>query len=191
MSISPEQRERFDQEALPHLEAVYRFAQRITANQKHLAEDLVQECFEKALRAFHQFRPGTNCKSWLFTILANCHKMRLRSAQNRRENLTREDEEGDTGFFERHQGEELGHRDNPEAILLKNLPSREMKEALDALSPPLRTALLLCDVEQLSYQEIADILGLPLGTVRSRISRARDNLTQRLKKILAKPAEGR
>jgi len=179
MSISAELRLRFDREALPHLEAVYRFAQRLTGQQTHLAEDLVQECFEKALRSFHQYRPGTNCKSWLFTILANCHKMRLRSAQNRRENLTREEE--DSSFFERHQGQELGHRDNPEVVVLKNLPGPEVKAALDALSPALRTALLLCDVEQLSYQEIADVLGLPLGTVRSRISRARDSLSARLR----------
>lgn len=177
-SVSRELRERFDQEALIHAEALYRFARRLTG-QSQSAEDLVQECFEKALRSFHQFRPGTNCKSWLFTILSNSHKQRLRSAQTRRETLSKE-EDGSFSFFDQLLAHEVGQRDNPESIFLDSTPASEIRQAVGELSEALRSVLLLCDVEGLSYQEIANVLDLPLGTVRSRLSRARDSLSRKL-----------
>lgn len=178
MSISRELRERFDQEALPHAEALFRFARRLTGRDE-TAEDLVQECFEKALRAFHQFKAGTNCKSWLFTILSNAHKARLRSAHNRRETVSTQ-EDGDFSFFEQLMAHEAGGRDNPEQVFLDSMPAPEVREAVGELSEGLRQVLLLCDVEGLSYQEIAETLDLPLGTVRSRLSRARDTLSRKL-----------
>lgn len=178
--ISRELRQRFDQEALPHAEALFRFARRLTGHAaEDVAEDLVQETFEKALRAFHQFKPGTNCKSWLFTILSNAHKARLRSAQHRRETVSTQ-ADGDFSFFEQLMAHEAGGRDNPEQLFLESMPGPEVREAVGELSEGLRTVLLLCDVEGLSYQEIADTLELPIGTVRSRLSRARDTLSRKL-----------
>ena len=174
MSITPEQRELFDREALIHAEAMFRFARRLTG-QDETAEDLVQECFEKALRAFHQYRPGTNCKSWLFTILHNCHRMRLRSAQVRRETVTPAEEDGFCLLDHL-----LEHEVSSEQTFFDNAPSAEVRQAVGELSEGLRSVVLLSDVEGLTYQEIADVLAVPLGTVRSRLNRARTSLSQKL-----------
>lgn len=179
MSISPEQRERFDREALVHAEALYRFARRLT-NSEDQAEDLVQECFEKALRAFHQYRSGTNCKSWLFTILHNCHRMRLRSAQSRREVL----DPGDDPKFSLID-RLLEHEVSSEQAFFDATPSEEVRQAVGELSEALRSVVLLSDVEGLTYQEIADVLSVPLGTVRSRLNRARTSLGQKLWKLFS------
>lgn len=167
------QRTRFEEEALVHAEALYRFALRLEGNPER-AEDLVQECFEKALKSFHQYRPGTNCKSWLFTILHNAYRMRLRSAAARRETLLQEDE-GFSLFDCLEDG-----RDDPEAAFFAKTPSAEVRAALEEMSDQLRPVVLLSDVEGFSYQEIADILGVPLGTVRSRLNRGREQLHRRL-----------
>lgn len=174
MTITPEQRQLFDREALVHAEALFRFARRLTG-QDESAEDLVQECFEKALRAFHQYKPGTNCKSWLFTILHNCHRMRLRSAQNRRETLV---PEADDGFC--LLDHLLEHEASSEQTFFDNTPSAEVRQAVGELSETLRSVVLLSDVEGLTYQEIADVLAVPLGTVRSRLNRGRTSLSQKL-----------
>ncbi len=177
VSISPELRERFDKEALVHAEALYRFARRLTG-QDDSAEDLVQECFEKALRAFHQYKPGTNCKSWLFTILHNCQRMRLRSAQHRREVL----DPGDDPKFSLID-HLLEAEVSSEQVFFDSTPSAEVRQAVGELSEALRSVVLLSDVEGLTYQEIADVLSVPLGTVRSRLNRARTSLSQKLWKI--------
>ena len=177
MSISPEIRERFDREALVHAEALFRFARRLTG-QDEPAEDLVQECFEKALRAFHQYKAGTNCKSWLFTILHNCHRMRLRSAQHRREVL----DPGDDPKFSLID-HLLEHEVSSEQTFFDQTPSAEVRQAVSELSEPMRAVVLLSDVEGLTYQEIAEVLSVPLGTVRSRLNRARNTLSQKLWKI--------
>jgi RNA polymerase sigma-70 factor (ECF subfamily) len=177
VSISTELRERFDREALVHSEALFRFARRLTG-QDDTAEDLVQECFERALRSFRQYKPGTNCKSWLFTILHNCHRMRLRSAQNRREIL----DPGDDPKFsmiDRFQEHEV----SSEQVFFDNTPSAEVRQAVGELSEALRSVVLLSDVEGLTYQEIAEVLEVPLGTVRSRLNRARTSLSQKLWKV--------
>ncbi|MFN8607684.1 MAG: sigma-70 family RNA polymerase sigma factor [Vulcanimicrobiota bacterium] len=177
MSIAPESRERFDREALVHAEALYRFARRLASNDDQ-AEDLVQECFEKALRSFHQYKAGTNCKSWLFTILHNCHRMRLRSAQNRREVL----DPGDDPKFSLID-HLLEHEVSSEQAFFDSTPSAEVRQAVGELSEALRSVVLLSDVEGLTYQEIAEVLSVPLGTVRSRLNRARTSLSQKLWKV--------
>ncbi|MBN9416415.1 hypothetical protein ABS71_16840 [bacterium SCN 62-11] len=186
MSITAEDRERFDREALVHAEALFRFARRLTG-QDDSAEDLVQECFEKALRSFHQYKPGTNCKSWLFTILHNCHRMRLRSAQHRREVL----DPGDDPSFSLVE-HFLEHEVSSEQTFFDNTPSAEVRQAVGELSEGLRSVVLLSDVEGLTYQEIAEVLSVPIGTVRSRLNRARTSLSQKLWQIfrahLAVPA---
>lgn len=160
-----------------HAEALFRFARRLTGHDES-AEDLVQECFERALRAFHQYKPETNCKSWLFTILHNCHRMRLRSAQHRREVL----DPGDDPKFSLID-HLLETEVSSEQTFFANTPSAEVRQAVSELSEPMRAVVLLSDVEGLTYQEIADVLAVPLGTVRSRLNRARNTLSQKLWKI--------
>lgn len=171
-------RERFDREALVHAEALYRFARRLCRDDSQ-AEDLFQEAYERAYRFFYQFREGSNCKSWLFAILHNLHRQRLRSPSTRQENISL-DEASEFFLHDRLLEQERILADNPEKIFFDRCPSAEVRAALSELSEELRSAILLCDVEGFSYREIADILGIPLGTVRSRISRGRSHLQQRL-----------
>lgn len=171
-------RAHFEQEALVHAEALYRFALRLAGNPDG-AEDLVQETFEKALKAFAQYKPGTNCKSWLFTILHNAHRMKLRSAAFRRETV---EAEGEFSLFDQLVDES----GDPEEAFFAKTPSAELREALGEMSDQLRPVVLLSDVEGFSYQEIADILAVPIGTVRSRLARGREQLQRRLWKLFKK-----
>lgn len=161
-----------------HAEALYRFARRLCKDDSQ-AEDLFQEAYERAYRFFYQFREGSNCKSWLFTILHNLHRQRLRSRSSRQENVSL-DEASEFFLHDRLLEQEKILADNPEKVFFDRCPSAEVRAALGELSEELRSAVLLYDVEGFSYQEIAAILGVPLGTVRSRISRGRNFLQKRL-----------
>ncbi|MCE7873993.1 sigma-70 family RNA polymerase sigma factor [bacterium CPR1] len=178
MAKSETIRERFDREALVHAEALYRFARRLCRDDSQ-AEDLFQEAYERAYRFFYQFREGSNCKSWLFTILHTLHRQRLRSRSTRQESISI-DEASEFFLHDRLLEQEKILADNPEKIFFDQCPSGEIRAALSELSEDLRSAVLLYDVEGFSYQEIATILGVPLGTVRSRISRGRSALHKRL-----------
>ena len=129
-----------------------------------IAEDLVQETYLKALRGFASFQPGTNFRAWMFRILRNtflsvCSKSELRST-------VALESEGD--------GPELtADTETPETILLNRSSSQILQRAMDELPSYYKEVLLLCDVEEMSYQESADILSIPVGTVMSRLSRAR------------------
>jgi RNA polymerase sigma factor (sigma-70 family) len=170
----------FQETALPHLDAVYRFAHHLCGNDAD-AEDLTQECFHQAFRKFHQFQSGTNCRAWLFTIARNAYIDQLR--RKGREPKTAELDDlpdpaslpGTTGGLERwHEvaidGEEV----------FRDLFGDEVNRFLDELQREFRLAVVLCDVEGFSYAEIGAILGCPVGTVRSRISRARSFLREKL-----------
>ncbi len=148
-----------------HLEALMHFARRLTGRELE-AEDLVQECLEKAFRSFHQFRSGTNCKAWLFTILHNCLRQKIRWNSIRPKEIGKE--------------ELLHQQSEPESdplyLLSSQIPSETVLRALDRLGEETRAALLLSAVEGFSYEEISGILKIPMGTVRSRIHRARKQL---------------
>lgn len=178
MTMSQSNRERFEREALVHAEALFRFARRLCKDDAQ-AEDLFQEAYERAFRFFYQFREGSNCKSWLFTILHNLHRQRLRSPAARQENVSI-DEASEFFLHDRLLEQERAMTDNPEKVFLDSCPTAEVRAALGELHEDLRSAVLLYDVEGFSYQEIADILKVPLGTVRSRISRGRSFLQKRL-----------
>jgi RNA polymerase sigma-70 factor (ECF subfamily) len=160
----------FEQLALPLLPSLYNHACWLTRNQAE-AEDLVQETFSKALRAFDSFRADTNFKGWIFRILRNTFlTSRTGIAASR------------TVFLEDHQ-EALDTTDaspTPEDNLIRLDTQAALQRALEQLEPPLREALLLCDVEEVKYKDIALILDIPIGTVMSRISRARRALRQLL-----------
>jgi RNA polymerase sigma-70 factor (ECF subfamily) len=155
--------QRFEAEALPLLRSLYSSACRLTRN-PHDAEDLVQETYLRAYRAFDRFRPGTNIRAWMYTIL---HRVRTDALRRAGRNPEREElpAEGPGVPPEQHaalaEGEEVGR-------------------ALAALPEVFRTAVLLRDVEEFSYQEIARILDIPVGTVMSRIHRGRALLRRAL-----------
>jgi RNA polymerase sigma-70 factor (ECF subfamily) len=160
-------------DALGYLEPLYAVALRLTRNRAD-AEDLVQDTYVKALRFAHQFRPGTNLKAWLFTILHNTWRNRVRDS-------ARGVVDVDSDRLDEAAGQDAGASpETPERILLRASLDADLQAALDGLPEVFRTAVWLRDVEELSYAEIADVVGVPIGTVMSRISRGRRLLYERL-----------
>jgi RNA polymerase sigma-70 factor (ECF subfamily) len=156
----------FEQLALPLFASLYNHAHWLTRSQSE-AEDLVQETFTKALRAFDSFQPGTNFKAWIFRILRNTFlTTRTGIAASR------------TVFLEDHPYalDPIASDPTPQDILIRLDNQAALHAALDQLPPPLREILLLSDVEEIKYKDIAVILDVPIGTVMSRISRARQTL---------------
>ena len=167
---------RFEQAALPHLDAAYNLARWLTRND-HDAQDVVQEAYLRALKFFGGFRGGDG-RAWLLTIVRHTCYDWLR--QNRRyEPLTDLDEE-----LRDVESDAL----DPEALLLRAADDRLLRQALEELPVEFREAVILRELEGLSYKEIADIAGLPLGTVMSRLARARHRLKQYLVAHMRKEA---
>jgi RNA polymerase sigma-70 factor, ECF subfamily len=171
-----ERRKRFEEEALPHLDALYTMAVRLSRNPDD-ANDLVQETVLRAYRFFEQFEHGTNCRAWMLTILFNNFRNGYRRSVREQPSASPEE-------FERKVEAESIHGDvpntNPEAMLSGVGMDREVEGALDALPAEFREALLLVDVQELSYQEISKVLNIPIGTVKSRVSRGRSLLREAL-----------
>lgn len=171
-------RELFEQVALPHLGAVYQFALGLTGNHTS-AEDLVQETFLNAYRSFDRFQIGTNCKAWLFRICKNSFIDGYREQKRRPRHQAVETAE--PGAFDAPHDTQAFERLNiDQEDLFLDLFGDEVNRFLAELPAEFRQAMLLCDLEGLSYEEIADTLEIPIGTVRSRISRARSFLRERL-----------
>jgi RNA polymerase sigma-70 factor (ECF subfamily) len=162
----------FTSEALGLLDALYGMALRLTRDSDR-AQDLVQDTYLKAFRARQRFAAGTNLKAWLFTILQNTWR-------NRRRDQARARVEFDSDVVEEAADAARGPltpaAENPETLLLRASFNTELKLALEALPDAFREAVWLRDVEDLSYQEIADVLSVPIGTVMSRIARGRKQL---------------
>ena len=167
---------RFEAEALPLLPGLYSAAFRLTRNAAD-AEDLVQETFLRAYRGFHQFQPGTNLKAWLYRILMNTFINIYRKKQ--REPQTVSDDEIEDWYLYSKMTEQ-GAEPSAEASVIEALPDEDVQDALSALPDQFRIAVLLADVEGFSYKEIADITGVPIGTVMSRLHRGRKALEKRL-----------
>ncbi len=162
----------FEREALASLDGLYGAALRLTGNAAD-AEDLVQDTYLKAFRSSGQFEPGTNLRAWLFTILHNTFLNRRRRAV--REPVTLEPDE-----IDRVSADLPAASVTPEELLLRDTIDADLQAALDALPESFRQAVWLRDVEEFSYAEIAAMLGIPIGTVMSRISRGRRLLYERL-----------
>jgi RNA polymerase sigma-70 factor (ECF subfamily) len=178
---SPEAlRARFEAEALPMLPGMYSAAYRLTRNAAD-AEDLLQEAFLRAYRGFHQFKPGTNLKAWLYRILTNTFINSYRKKQ--REPQTISDEEVEDWYLYSKLAEE-GAEPSAESAVLESLPDEDVQEALSSLPEQFRIAVLLADVEGFSYKEIADITDVPIGTVMSRLHRGRKALEKRLWEVV-------
>ena len=163
--------EAFDRDAVAQFPSIRRAARRLTSNAPD-AEDLVQETYVRALRAFAHFRPGTNLKAWLLTILRHAHL-------NRRRQAVRAIVEFDEVRVERFA--ECAHQAaTPEQELLEKTLDGQLRSAYESLPLSLRQTLWLRDIDGLSYAEIAKRLAIPVGTVMSRLSRARQLLYKRV-----------
>jgi RNA polymerase sigma factor (sigma-70 family) len=135
-----------------------------------LADDLVQDCLERAISRFHYFEPGTNLRGWLFTILLNIVRSHTRSAKWRNQALPLDD---------------LNSRATVPGSQEVSLTMRDLQRAFDQLAPSFREVIMIVAVEGLSYEEAAGIIGTPVGTVRSRLSRARSQLREALEGLAA------
>lgn len=159
--------QRFEEMAKPYFKPLYQAALRMTRN-REWAEDITQETLIRAYERFDQFQEGTNFRAWLFTILTRVYINDYERGK-RRPLTTSFDAgvEGSTWDFP------APAESDPAVLLTQNLLDERLQQALDRLPEEYRTAMLLVDVEELSYQEVADALGIPIGTVRSRVSRGR------------------
>ena len=168
---------RFEADALASVDSLYRTALRLTGVPAD-AEDLVQDTFLKAFRAADRFEPGTNLKAWLFTILHNTARNRLRDRA--REVVTADSEAVDRAADRTPDAGAARFAETPETRLLSETLDPDLKAALDDLPEAFRQAVWLRDVEEFSYGEIAEMVAIPIGTVMSRISRGRRMLFDRL-----------
>ncbi len=157
----------FEELAMPLFDQLYNFAHWLTQDRSE-AEDLVQETYVKALRGFSSFQPGTNFRAWIYRILRNTF---LTSRTGLKANLPLE--------LDDSAGPSAG-LDTPETLLIERAQQQVLQDTLAELPVNFREILLLCEVEEMSYQEIAETLGVPIGTVMSRLSRARRVLRELL-----------
>ena len=161
----------FEELAMPLFGQLYNFAHWLTQDRNE-AEDLVQETYVKALRGFAGFQQGTNFRAWMYRILRNTF-LSSRSKSKTGASVAFEEEEED---------QIAASMETPETIFLENAQREAVQNALAALPLPFREILLLCDFEEMSYQEISETLAIPMGTVMSRLSRARRALRESLSK---------
>jgi RNA polymerase sigma-70 factor (ECF subfamily) len=170
----------FEREALPHAGALYGTAVRLTRNERD-AEDLVQDTLLRAYQYFGKFEAGSNCKAWLFKILTNLFINRYHARRRDQQHLHSAIAAADETATQDIVSHEVSHaaRD-PESAVAARVLSGDVIRALEALPPEFRLPVLLCDVEELSYKEIAEIMECPVGTVMSRLFRARRLLQRSL-----------
>jgi RNA polymerase sigma-70 factor, ECF subfamily len=159
--------------ALEYLDGLYGYAMTLTRNQNE-AEDLVQETYLRALRAFDRLRPDSNVKSWLFTILRNIHLNQIHHQQSGPPIVDMEDQ-----FLDLPDTTSLSERD-PFGNYLATLKRQDVHRAIESLPPLYREVIVLREFEDLRYQQIAEVLNCPTGTVMSRLGRAREKLKQAL-----------
>lgn len=166
----------FSAAALEWLDAIYGAALRLTRRQDQ-AQDLVQDTYLKAMRARHSFTAGTNLKAWLYTILHNTWRNRRRDGARSRVDFDSEIVERAAEGADRSFAPQV---ESPETLLMRATLNPDLQAALDALPESFREAVWLRDVDELTYQEIADVMGVPIGTVMSRLSRGRKQLYEAL-----------
>ena len=177
MSTKESGDDRFRAASLEFLDSLYGAALRLTRNADR-AQDLVQDTYLKAIRAQRSFAQGTNLKAWLYTILQNTWRNRQRDGARSRVEFDSEavERSADGASLSR------GPVETPESLLLRDTLSADLQAALDGLSESFREVIWLRDVDELTYQEIATVLDIPIGTVMSRLSRGRKQLYEALAK---------
>lgn len=167
----------FENELLPHIDALKTFAFHLTYNEND-ADDLVQETYMKAYRFIDKYIEGTNAKAWLFKILKNAYINEYRKKSKR---PTQVDFEDIVSYHDSDDSSSTSYLDLREEIF-QNMMGDEVTIAINRLPIDFRTVILLCDVEGFTYEEISKIINVPIGTVRSRLFRARNMLKEKLKK---------
>jgi len=172
----------FEALAMPLFDSLYNLAHWLTQGRED-AEDLVQETFAKALKGFGSFQPGTNFRAWIFRILRNTFLTSRTGLAATATKLPLNEEEDEMVLTPSQR--------TPESLLLERLQAETLQDAIAALPVGYREALLLADVEEMSYQEIADTLGIPIGTVMSRLSRARKAVREALQRRVLKQGVSR
>jgi RNA polymerase sigma-70 factor (ECF subfamily) len=165
----------FARDALPFMDDVYRFAYSLTRNTSD-ADDLVQETFLRAFRSWHTFQPGSDARRWLFTI---CRNAFLRSREKLRHEVDVEDGDMESLAAAMSQGEM--RKDGSDQLLTRVDLGPALTKALDELAEPFRSTVILVDVEDQSYEAASEVLGIPVGTVRSRLFRGRRQLQDKLR----------
>ena len=167
-----DKRRAFEEEAIPHLDTVYRVALRLSSDPSQ-ADDLTQETMLKAFRSWHQYKQGTNVRAWLLTILRNTFINQYRRSKTLGSTVDVDEVEGFTIF-------DAVQDVDPEGRFFDQIVDDEVLRAIDELPEEFRETLTLSDIESLSYAEIAEITGVPVGTVKSRLFRARQALQKKL-----------
>lgn len=167
----------FEREAIPHTSLLYNYALRMTGNTLD-ADDLLQETFLKAYRFWEKYEQGTNIRAWLFRIMKNSYINRYRKETKEPATVGYEEVEG---FVASVRNESVSVNDLQQS-LTNNLLDDDVASAVADLPEEFRTVVILCDIEGLSYEEIAEFVDIPLGTVRSRLHRGRKLLRDRLLK---------
>lgn len=176
-SVEDEKKDRiFNEEFYPQAEALYNFAYSLTHNEPDAA-DLVQEAYTKAFRFIDKYDQGTNAKAWLFKILKNAF---INHYRKKAKTPTKVDIDEFSGYKDDdEQNQHAGYVDLRQEIF-QNMIGDEVTAAVNGLPVDYRTVILLCDVEDFTYEEISKIIGAPIGTVRSRLHRARNLLKEKL-----------
>jgi RNA polymerase sigma-70 factor (ECF subfamily) len=165
----------FEAEAVPHMDVLYNFALRTTGNEND-ARDLLQETYLKAYRFWDKYEKGTNIRAWLFRIMKNSYINRYRKETKEPDKVDYEDIEN---FYNLIRAESTDPNDLQQQ-LYGNLLGDEVTKALQSLPDDFRTVVILCDIEGLTYEEIAEFIECPIGTVRSRLHRGRKLLQEKL-----------
>ena len=171
-----ERKKRFERDALQYMNQLYAAAMRYTKNPED-AQDLVQDTYAKAYTSFHQFEPGTNLKAWLYRVLTTTFINTYRKDQRRPQTSDSELEDWQIAEASSHTSDQ---GKSTEDVVLENLPDSDIKNALAEIPEEFRMAVFLADVEGFSYKEIAEIVGVPAGTVMSRLHRGRKQLREKL-----------
>ena len=170
-----QKQEDFQEEIIPHLDAMYNFALRLTSDPND-AEDLVQDTIVKAFRFFSSYEKGTNAKAWLFRILKNSY---INNYRKKSKQPAQVDYDEVSSFYETIRADRTDTSDL-EDRMFRDLIDDDIAGALEQLPEDFRTVVLLCDVEGFTYEEIANMLDVPIGTIRSRLHRGRNLLKTQL-----------